>query len=93
MGCPRTVPIEALHIDLSITPIIFVLIGRRIMFFWYILNKPQTELVRQIVDAMIAFPSGSDWINMVRSDLSFLDIQGSEIAFQIGNESVGKTED
>ena len=38
--CPRTVPTEALFIESSVTPIKFTLMGRRVMFFWTILNKP-----------------------------------------------------
>ena len=36
--CERSVPTEALYIDSNITPINLILIGRRIMYYWCILN-------------------------------------------------------
>ena len=59
--CPRSVPTEALYIDGNITPLKFILMGRRLMFYWSILNKPKTELVRQVFDAMSEFPHSSCW--------------------------------
>ena len=76
--CKRTVPIESLYIESSITPIKFILISRRLMFYWTILNKPKSELVRQTLDAMTEFPLDTDWLSLVRNDLSFLGIDNSE---------------
>ena len=52
--------------------------GHRVMFFWTILNKSKSELVRQTVDAMIEFPDDGGWMALVRKDLHFLDIQYSD---------------
>ena len=52
--------------------------GRRVMFLWTILNKPKSELVRQVYDSMCEFPSVDDWRTLVKSDLSFLDIHYSD---------------
>ena len=76
--CKRTIPEEALYIDSSITPVKFILIGRRVMFYWTILSKTKSELVRQIVDAMHEFPEDSDWLSLVKHDLNFLNIQLSD---------------
>ena len=76
--CQRSVPLEALYIESNVTPIKFILMGRRVMFFWTILNKSKSELVCQTVEAMIEFPDDGGWMALVRKDLHFLDIQYSD---------------
>ena len=78
----RTVPTEALYIEGNITPLKFILIGRRLMYYWCILNKPKNELVRQVFDAMSEF-SSSSWKNQVKQDLSYLEIDLSETYIQL----------
>ena len=43
-----------------------------------ILNKPRSELVRQLIDAMIEFPSDGDWISLVKRDLEFINTEFSD---------------
>ena len=47
--CPPTVPLEALFIDSCIIPIQLTLIGRRIMYFWCLLQIPESELVKMVL--------------------------------------------
>ena len=82
--CPRTVPTEALYIEGNITPLKFILIGRRLMFYWTILNKPKHELVRQVFDAMSEFPRNKeDWLSLVKQDLRYLEIDFSDSYIQL----------
>ena len=85
--CPPTVPLEALFIDSCIIPIQLTLIGRRVMYFWCLLQKPESELVKMVFDAMVEFPSDEDFISMVRQDLSFLDINYSDTYIQLMSKS------
>ena len=53
--CPQGTPLEAFFIETSTLPIRFILMGRRLMYFWTVLNKPETELVRQVLEAQKIF--------------------------------------
>ena len=57
------------------------------MFFWTILNKPRTELVRELLEAMREFPLRNDWLSLVKSDLLFLDICHSDDYLKMLNKS------
>ena len=52
--------------------------GRRVIYLREILQKKNTELVRQIFDIMLLCPSKYDWIKLIENDLNQLDIQFSE---------------
>ena len=81
--CPKTVPTEALYIDGNITPVKLIITGRRLMYYWNILDKPRTELVRQVFDAMCEFPSKGGWLELVNCDLKLLDIDLSESCIKL----------
>ena len=67
-------PIEALFIETSTIPLRFVLQGRRIMYYWTILKKPKTELVKRVFLALKEFPVKDDWLQQVKADLVDCDI-------------------
>ena len=46
--CPQGTPLEAFFIETSTLPI-------RFMYFWTVLNKPETELIRQVLEARKIF--------------------------------------
>ena len=48
------------------------------MFYWCILNKPSTELVRQVFDAMSEFSASAGWLKLVQDDLKYLNINMPE---------------
>ena len=84
---PPTVPLEALFIDSCIVPIHLVLIGRHIMVFWCLLQKPRNELVRMVFDAMMEFPSKDDYIFLICRDQNFLDINYSDMYIELMTKS------
>jgi len=71
-------PIEALFIETSTLPLRFVLQGRRLMYYWTILKKPETELVKRVFLALKEFPVKDDWMQQVKTDLADCDINLTE---------------
>jgi hypothetical protein len=73
-------PIEGFYIETSTIPFRFILQGRRIMYYWTILRKSESELVRQVFNAQQEFPdkNGSDWVSQVRQDLIACEIFHTE---------------
>ena len=59
-------------------PIRFVLMGRRILFLWSILQKDRNQLVKQIFDLQLLCPINFDWINQVKNDLIQCDLEFNE---------------
>ena len=62
-------PIESFYLETSAWPFRFILMGRQLMYYWTILNKPESELVRQVFNAQRDFPSKGSWIDEVQGVL------------------------
>ena len=80
---PRSTAIESFYLETATLPVRFVLIGRRLMFFWNILQKSKDELVRKVYDCQKMFPTKNDFVEQVHSDLALCDIKFNEK--EIGN--------
>ena len=52
--------------------------GRRLLFYWTILHKPENELVRQVLKAQVYAPTKNDWYLKVKEDLDYLDMNFNE---------------
>jgi hypothetical protein len=53
-------PIEALYLELGCLPIKYVIIMRRIMFLFYLLSRPDNELISQFFKAQSFKPTKND---------------------------------
>ena len=76
------IPIEAFYIELSILPVKFIVKGRRMMFYWTMLNKSENEIAKQVFEAQKEFPGKKmDWVRQVKEDFMFceMDYEESEI--------------
>ena len=71
-------PIEAFYIETSAWPFRHIILGRRLMYYWCILQKNETELVRAVFNAQRDFPTDGSWISEVQSDLESCNIRYSE---------------
>ena len=47
-GVPMTCSYEAVYMETGLLPIRSILLGRRLMYYWTLLNKPETELVKKV---------------------------------------------
>ena len=69
---------EAFYLETGLLPIRFFIIARRLMYYWNILQKSDSELVKQVFNAQKILPLKNDWILQIEDDLMFCDIQLSE---------------
>lgn len=67
-------PTEALYLELGCIPIRFVIMSRRINFLFYILNRPENDLVRNFFEVQQKYPTKNDWVIAVQKDLNELKI-------------------
>ena len=80
-NCPVSTPIESYYLETSTIPIKFILIGRRLMYLWTILQKDDNELVKKVFDTQKKFPVKNDWVLQVQEDLLLckIDLSDEEI--------------
>ena len=64
--------------ELSVVPVRFLLIGRRLNFYWNILQKDEEELVRKVFNTQKLFPVKNDFICQIESDLEYCNIEQTE---------------
>ena len=59
-NAPISTPFESFYLETGALPIRFVIIARRLLFFWNILNKPDNELIKQVYKAQKLRPVKND---------------------------------
>ena len=65
---PFSMPIAAYYLETGAIPIRYVLIGRRLMYLWTILQKNEEELVSKVFRAQKMFPVKDDFVNQIKED-------------------------
>ena len=60
LECPMSVPKEMLYLEVGITPIRFILMSRRLMFYQYILKQPEKSLIRRFYKTQHSKPVKND---------------------------------
>ena len=97
LECQAKTPKEMLYLELGITPIRFIIISRRLMFYHYILNEDSESLLHKFYKVQARNPVKNDWSLTIQENLNHLKISLTEnqiqnmskIAFQrIVKESV-----
>ena len=76
--CPQGTPLEAFYMETAAIPLRFILTGRRVMYYWTILQKPKSELVREVFEAQSLFKSEDSWATQVQNDIKNCDINLTE---------------
>ena len=73
-------PIESFYLETSAWPLRFILMARKLMFYWTILNKSESELVKAVYNAQRDFPSRNkdDWTSEVQGVLKECNINLAE---------------
>ena len=67
--CPVSTPIESFYLETSTIPIRFILMGRRLMYLWTLLQKSEKELAKQVYNTQKLFPVKKDWLLQVQEDM------------------------
>ena len=55
--CPVSTPIESFYIKTSRIPIRFILMGRRLIYLWTLLQRSEKVLAKQVYNTHKTFPS------------------------------------
>ena len=71
---PSTTASESYFCELNIIPMRFIIITRRLMYYWTILNKETNQLVKQVFNLQSKVQIQNDWIYLVQADLGHLGI-------------------
>ena len=67
-------PIESFYLATNTLPIRHIIIGRRLMFLWTILNKSESDLVRKCLTAQLMNPVKNDLATTFCKDLEICGI-------------------
>ena len=78
LNVPITCSSEAFYLETGCLSIKYILKGRRLMYYWTLLNKSDTELAKQVFKIQKKFPVKDDWVTQVKLDLDELGIQLAE---------------
>ena len=74
-NCVSSTAIEAYYLEANILPFRHIIIARRLMYYWTILQKSESELVRQVLETQQLAPVRNDWCLQIDEDLKLCDIQ------------------
>ena len=78
---PFSTPTESFYLETNELPLRFIIIGRRLLYYWTILNKPDNELVKQVFRTQQLSPVRNDWCETIKLDMKSInfDIMENDI--------------
>ena len=62
-------PIESYYIETNTTPFRYIVMARRLMYFWNLLQKDETELCKKAFEIQKLMPTKNDWVLQLQKDL------------------------
>ena len=68
-------PIESFYLQTNTLPVRHIIMGRRLMFLWCILQKSENELVRKVLEAQLLNPVKNDLCLQFKEDLKTCEIR------------------
>ena len=77
-GAPISTPIESFYIVTNTIPLRYIIMGRRLMFYWNLLQKDDSELVKKVYNSQKLLSVKNDWVLQLQSDLTDCEITLSE---------------
>ena len=72
------IPLEALYLETKSVPIRFILASRRILYMHSILQKDESEMVRQTFEAQKIQPLEGDFVKLVMEDCEIIGLKMTE---------------
>ena len=72
--CSQNVPKDLLYLELGLTPISYIIKGRKQMFLHHILQQKEISLLYQFFMAQMKTPSHNDWVSSVLEEMIELEI-------------------
>ena len=84
-------PIESYFIETNTIPIRHIIMARRLMYYWNLLQKDDTELVKKVFLTQRSLPTKNDWVSQLESDLKECRITLSEVEIKNMKKETFKT--
>ena len=81
LGAQSKSPIKQLYLETFSIPLSDIIKTRRMIYMQKILQRPESELIRKIYEALKADPVPDDWCLMVKNDFE-------EIYFEISEQEI-----
>ena len=79
IGAHSKIPIEQLYLETASIPLSDIIKTRRMIYLQTILQRPDSELTRQVYEAMKADPIPDDWCLLVEKDLQEINLKISDL--------------
>ena len=67
-------PTDSYFLETNSIPIRFIVMGRRIMFYWTILQRSESEILSKVYNTQSLMPLKNDWYLQLESDLEECNI-------------------
>ena len=71
---PISTPIECLYLESGSIPVEFILRGRRIMYFHYLVTREKCEMLHKFFKVQWEHPTKYDWTETVKDDFEFFGL-------------------
>ena len=75
---PASCSYEAVFLETGILPVRFILQGRRLLYYWTLLNKNDNELVNKVFDIQKQHSVQDDFTQQILEDKNYLGIERLE---------------
>ena len=75
INAPRATPKEMLYLELGCTPFRELIIKRRLLFLYYIVNQEKESMIRHFFEVQLKDPKPKDWVKTIRKDLEDLRLE------------------
>ena len=77
-NCHSKTYIEIYYSESGSIPIRIKISARRLMFWWHIVKRDQSELINRVYSAQKLSTNSGDWVTLLASDKEQFDIQMSD---------------
>ena len=78
LQCPVTTPTEVIMLETDSMPIRHIIQSRRLMYYWEILQRDDSELLKRFFKGQEISPCKNDWVLQIKQDLEECKITLSE---------------
>ena len=75
----KSAPKEGLYIESGKLPIRFLVMTRRIMYFWHILQTEDDELIQRFMSAQQIWTGKNDWVAQVKKNLTEIKLNLTDV--------------
>ena len=73
-GAHSKTPIEFLYLEMGCIPLKYIIKSRRIMYFHYLLNRNEDDMIFKFLNAQMKNPKKNDWYIDLKKDMETLNI-------------------